>query len=94
MFCVSEAQAAVIRTAFEQHGELSAVVVELRRLFPGGLLWHLRRATIMGGVDSTDGFTVTLWRDDRAMNQAASFTRARIVTSSGSWDGDPVAGLA
>jgi hypothetical protein len=34
MFCVSEAQAAVIRTAFDQHGELSAVV-ELRRLFPG-----------------------------------------------------------
>jgi hypothetical protein len=34
MFCVSEAQAAVIRTAFEQHGELSAVV-ELRRLFAG-----------------------------------------------------------
>jgi hypothetical protein len=34
MFCVSEAQAAVIRTAFEQRGELSAVV-ELRRLFSG-----------------------------------------------------------
>jgi hypothetical protein len=34
MFCVSEAQAAIIRTAFEQRGELSAVV-ELRRLFPG-----------------------------------------------------------
>ena len=34
MFCVSEAQAAVIRTAFKQRGELSAVV-ELRRLFPG-----------------------------------------------------------
>ena len=34
MFCVSETQAAVIRTAFEQRGELSAVV-ELRRLFPG-----------------------------------------------------------
>ena len=34
MFCVSEAQAAVIRTAFEQRGELSAVM-ELRRLFPG-----------------------------------------------------------
>jgi hypothetical protein len=34
MFCVSEAQAAMIRTAFEQHGELSAVV-EFRRLFPG-----------------------------------------------------------
>jgi hypothetical protein len=34
MFCVSEAQASAIRTAFEQRGELSAVV-ELRRLFPG-----------------------------------------------------------
>ena len=34
MFCVSEAEAAVIRTAFEQRGELSAVV-ELRQLFPG-----------------------------------------------------------
>ncbi len=34
MFYVDEAQAAVIRTAFEQRGELSAVV-ELRRLFPG-----------------------------------------------------------
>ena len=34
MFCVSEAQAAIIRTAFEQRGELSAVA-ELRRLFPG-----------------------------------------------------------
>jgi hypothetical protein len=34
MFCVSEAQAAVIRTAFKQRGELSAIV-ELRRLFPG-----------------------------------------------------------
>src|SRR5690348_5906758 len=34
MFCVSEAEAAVIRTAFQQRGELSAVV-ELRRLFPG-----------------------------------------------------------
>ena len=34
MFCVSEAQAAVIRTAFEQRGKLSAVA-ELRRLFPG-----------------------------------------------------------
>jgi hypothetical protein len=34
MFTVSEADAAAIRTAFEQGGELSAVV-ELRRLFPG-----------------------------------------------------------
>jgi len=34
MFSVSEAEAAVIRTAFEQRGELSAVA-ELRRLSPG-----------------------------------------------------------
>jgi hypothetical protein len=34
MFTVSEADAATIRTAFEQHGELSAAI-ELRRLFPG-----------------------------------------------------------
>ena len=34
MFCVSEAEAAAIRTAYEQGGELSAAI-ELRRLFPG-----------------------------------------------------------
>jgi hypothetical protein len=34
MFVVSEAEAAAIRAAFEQGGELSAAV-ELRRLFPG-----------------------------------------------------------
>ena len=34
MFAITEAEAAAIRTAFEQSGELSAVV-ELRRLFPG-----------------------------------------------------------
>ena len=34
MFCVTEAEAAAIRSAFEQEGELSASV-ELRRLFPG-----------------------------------------------------------
>jgi hypothetical protein len=34
MFVVSEAEAAAIRAAFEQRGELSAAV-ELRRLFPG-----------------------------------------------------------
>ena len=34
MFCVSEADAAAIRTAYEQDGELSAAI-ELRRLFPG-----------------------------------------------------------
>ena len=34
MFVVSEAEAAAIRTVFEQRGELSAAI-ELRRLFPG-----------------------------------------------------------
>ena len=34
MFCVTESDAAAIRTAFDQGGELSAAV-ELRRLFPG-----------------------------------------------------------
>lgn len=34
MFAVTEADAAAIRTAFDEGGELSAVV-EFRRLFPG-----------------------------------------------------------
>jgi hypothetical protein len=34
MFVVSEADAAAIRTVFDQRGELSAAI-ELRRLFPG-----------------------------------------------------------
>ena len=34
MFCVTETEAAAIRTAYEQDGELSAAI-ELRRLFPG-----------------------------------------------------------
>jgi hypothetical protein len=34
MFVVTQAEATAIRTAFEQRGELSAVI-ELRRLFPG-----------------------------------------------------------
>ena len=34
MFCVSETEAAAIRAAYEQGGELSAAI-ERRRLFPG-----------------------------------------------------------
>ena len=34
MFCVSESEAAAIRTAFDEGGEFSAAV-ELRRIFPG-----------------------------------------------------------
>ncbi len=34
LFAITEAEAAAIRAAFQQSGELSAVV-ELRRLFPG-----------------------------------------------------------
>jgi hypothetical protein len=33
MFCVSDAEAAAIRTAFDQEGEMVAAI-ELRRLFP------------------------------------------------------------
>jgi hypothetical protein len=76
---------------------------------------NLRRASTNGGFDGRDGFTVTLWRDDKAMQEAAysdgvhrtfmdmsrdgslfdrsSFTRARLLKSSGSWDGDPLAEL-
>jgi hypothetical protein len=83
--------------------------------FYGSYDGNLRRVSTSGGFDSRDGFTVTLWRDDKAMNQAAyaegthrtfmdmsrdgslfdrsSFTRARVVASSGSWEGDPLAGL-
>jgi hypothetical protein len=84
--------------------------------FYGEFDGNLRRASTNGGFDGRDGFTVTLWRDDKAMHEAAysdgvhrsfmdmsrdgslfdrsSFTRARLVKSTGSWDGDPVAGLA
>jgi hypothetical protein len=34
MFIITEADAAAIRTAYEQEGEMSAAI-ELRRLFPG-----------------------------------------------------------
>ncbi len=34
MFAITETEAAAIRAAFQQSGEMSAVV-ELRRLFPG-----------------------------------------------------------
>ena len=42
MFVVSEADAAAIRTAFEQRGELSAAV-ELRRRFPGIFRYRPRK---------------------------------------------------
>ena len=54
MFVVSEADAAAIRTAFEQRGELSAAV-ELRRRFPGivcsscfGTRWWTKRGAPYG----------------------------------------------
>jgi len=80
--------------------------------FYGALDGNLRRAAFNGGFDSRDGLTVSLWRNDKAMAQAAygdgmhraqidayrdgsladrsSFTRARIIISTGSWDGDPL----
>ena len=63
------------------------------------------------GTDARDGFTVSLWRDERMMIKAAysngqhrtvidasrdgtyfdrsSFTRAIMISSNGSWNGDP-----
>ena len=50
MFVLTEAQAAEIRTAYEQHGEFSAVV-ELRRLFPGlgDIAWARECVRIIAG---------------------------------------------
>jgi len=84
-------------------------VIEFYRRTDG----NVRTEVFAGGFDQRDGFTLSLWRDDKAMMQAAywegthrklmdesrdgsifdrsSFTRARILSSSGSWDGDPVA---
>jgi hypothetical protein len=79
---------------------------------------NLRRGVYSGGgVDGHDGMTVTLWRSDSAMMEAAyrpghhrdqidhqrdvghfdrsSFTRTRILSSKGAWDGsDPVLELS
>jgi hypothetical protein len=73
---------------------------------------NLRRDVFVGEFDRRDSFTVTLWRNDKAMLQGAyhdgthrtlmdqsrdgsffdrsSFTRARLISSSGSWDGNPL----
>ena len=78
--------------------------------FYGTLDGNLRREVFAGGFDGRDGFTLSLWRDDDAMQQAAyrpgvhrtlmdqsrdgslfdrsSFTRARLVDTRGSWDGE------
>lgn len=71
----------------------------------------LRRDVFNGGHDGREGFTLSLWRSDDAMREAAyhpgnhrnrmdesrtgalmdrsSFTRLRILSSHGDWDGDP-----
>jgi hypothetical protein len=80
----------------------------------GTLPGNVRRAVFSGAtVDGVEGMTVTLWRDDTSMLEAAygdghhkdqiayqrtvghfdysSFTRARILASTGTWGGtDPV----
>jgi hypothetical protein len=80
--------------------------------FYGQAAGNLRRDVFAGEFDRRDSFTVTLWRDDKAMLHAAyhegshrtlmdqsrdgsffdrsSFTRARLIASSGSWDGNPL----
>jgi hypothetical protein len=80
--------------------------------FYGGVEGILRRDVFVGEFDRRDGFTVSLWRDDKAMMKGAyhegrhrmlmdqsrdgslfdrsSFTRTRLISSVGSWDGDPI----
>lgn len=82
--------------------------------FYGGVEGNLRRDVFVGDFDRRDGFTVSLWRDDKAMVTAAyhkgphrtlidqsrdgssfdrsSFTRTRLISTSGSWDGNPLGG--
>ena len=66
MFCVSEAQAAVIRTAFEQRGELSAVV-ELRRLFPGlgNIAWARECVRTIAGWQPLPVPSLENWRSGK-----------------------------
>lgn len=88
--------------------------VDKVQAYYGTLPDNIRRAVFSGaGVDGHDGLTVSIWRSDAAMMQAAykpghhrgqmdyqrdkghfdrsSFTRGRIVSSKGVWDGgDPV----
>jgi hypothetical protein len=80
--------------------------------FYGQAAGNLRRDVFVGDFDRRDGFTVSLWRDDKAMMEGAyhegkhralmdqsrdgslfdrsSFTRTRLVSSCGSWDGNPL----
>ena len=73
---------------------------------------NLRRDVFVGEFDRRDGFTVSLWQDDKAMIKGAyhdgshrtlmdqsrdgslfdrsSFTRTRLISSNGSWDGNPL----
>ena len=73
---------------------------------------NLRRDVFVGEFDRRDSFTVSLWRDDKAVLQGAyrggthrapmdrsrdgsffdrsSFTRTRLISSTGSWSGDPL----
>lgn len=84
--------------------------------FYNGINDNVRTDVFNGGFDQREGFTVSLWRDDKAMMKAAywdgthrtlmdesrngslfdrsSFTRARIISSNGSWDGDPVQAMS
>jgi hypothetical protein len=69
MFVVSEAEAAAIRTAFEQRGEFAAAV-ELRRLFPG----------ITDNAQARDcARTIAGWRPLGAMDRMPKPPRLRRV---------------
>ena len=77
---------------------------------------NLCNGVFSGGFDGRDGFTLTVWKDDREMISGAykpgvhktlmdqsrdgsmfdrsSFTRARLVSSVGAWDGATIPGAA
>lgn len=77
--------------------------------FYGTLPGNLFRSVFNGGFDGKDGFTATIWQDDKSMINAAyqdgvhkawmeqskngalfdrsSFTRARLIESTGTWAG-------
>lgn len=87
-------------------------VMDFYETLPGNLV----HGVFNGGFDGRDGFTLTVWKDDREMMAGAykpgvhktlmdqsrdgstfdrsSFTRARLVASTGTWDGRQVVGSA
>jgi hypothetical protein len=69
MFTVTEAEAAAIRTAFDQGGEFAAAV-ELRRLFPG----------VTDNAEAREcARTIATWKPLRKIGRSASAGRRRMA---------------